>query len=88
MERQNNGWIVWVEPNEVQTVEGAHWKAWTVNNDSDTEYGFGDTAQEAVGDLIGVLTRFGAATIREIHTRGMENEILYPADENKKRMLG
>lgn len=89
MTSKTDGWIIWVNQQEQLCIEGAAWAAHTLNNDEPTEYGFGDTAMEAVGELIGILTRDGSCTIREIHTRDEDNKVLYPnkVDEHKKRML-
>jgi hypothetical protein len=76
--KNRDGVIIWVEPNNTQCVEGAHWAARTLNNDMNIEYGYGDTANEAIGDLVGILTTLDSATIREIHIRDSKGEILYP----------
>ena len=72
------GWIIYVQPNEATCVESAQWYAETINTSQDRHVGFGDTPNEAIGDLIGILTKLGPATIAEIHTRDSQGNVLYP----------
>lgn len=77
MER-SSGWIIWVHPQEMTTLQSYLWCAHTINNDDPQEIAYGDTANEAIGALVGKLTKYGAATIREIHTRDEQGKTVYP----------
>ena len=83
MSKVESGWIIWAQPTQPLTAQSYLWRAYTINNNVDTETAFGDTANEAIGLLVGKLTSEGPALIREIHTRDVDGKVMFPVKSTR-----